>query len=204
MFLLITTRCLHILLKADKNLLDKDKTPVFKDSYNVFRKTALSFFIMVGWINAPSERGKSESEIIADISDSEIRRFISHGINIVANVQHLALSRQYIPGMKYASCSFFWDLTPRLTVGLCRQIRQWLEEAHDDMKFFSEHRLSVDVLAPVFPSDPVEFRKCTDKTINVINSLIPKKEWQKNDDEFLDENTMNKVDQVKLMMLHFE
>ncbi|MCP4104304.1 MAG: hypothetical protein GY749_02030, partial [Desulfobacteraceae bacterium] len=204
LFLLITTRCMYELLKADKTLLDRDKTPVLKDTGNIYRKTAVSFFIMVGWLSDPSAKGKSESELLDSIPDSQILQFIRHAADTVSKVQYRALSKQYIPGMKYASSSFIWDLMPRLTIGICRQIRHWLEEMHDETQFLSDYNLSVDVIAPVFPHDPEEFLKAVKKSLDTVNSLIPDEEWQKHDDEFLDEDIMKRVSEVKLMLLHFE
>ncbi|MCP4105857.1 MAG: hypothetical protein GY749_10020 [Desulfobacteraceae bacterium] len=204
LFLLITTRCLHELLKADNTMLDKEKTPVLKDFGDIYRKTAVSFFIMVGWLSDPSAKGKSESELLDSIPDSQIHRFIRQATDIVGKVQYRALSKQYIPGMKYASSSFLWDLMPRLTIGMCRRIRRWLEEMHDEIQFLSDYNLSVDVIAPVFPHDPEEFLKAVKKSLDTVNSLIPDDEWEKHDDEFLDEDIMKRVSEVKLMLLHFE
>lgn len=203
-FLFITTRCLRMLVKTDPSLADREKKPELRDVHNVYQKTALSLFLMNGWLTAPSDKCRAESEILGNIPDSEIRNFLKFAVKIVDHVQFLALSRHYLPSAKYSSCCFFWDLMPKLTVGVCKKVRQWLMDARESARYLSENRLAVDVIAPLFPKDPEAFQRTMDKTIDTINSLIPKKEWQKDDDDFLDESVMREVSKVKLMLLHFD
>lgn len=201
LFLLATTRCLRELLLHDDDLFDAQKMPELLDRGNVFRKVALSFFVMLGWIDEPASTGIN-TETMPDVAAANMQKLMRFILPQVKKHQYVALSKQYIPNIKYTYCCLFWDLLPALTVGLCQQILTWLEEAKNDMAFLLDNNLSVDVIAPHFPYEPQAFVACLDATIARIRSLIPDHEWQKPPDALLDDATMQAIAPVKLMLLN--
>jgi hypothetical protein len=102
--------------------------------------------------------------------------------------EHSVLSRTYLPNILYAFSCFAWDCLPRPTVGLCKQVVQWLTQAHSLALRLADERLAVYSFATCYSymQDPTAFARCVDSVLKRIRQLLPADVLEHDDAVFLD------------------
>lgn len=204
-FLLGYTQGLLELLAADDSLFSQVKRPRFEGTQNIFTHVGIRFFSFAGWIKTDVV-GETEGESFRQFTDSEARNITKILLYLMSVYENSVLSRNNFPSIKYSLCCLFWDFCPVLTVGLCKQLLLWLEEAHTEAENFIRKNIAIYSLAEYLGpfQSPKEFMKCIDITVETIRNIIPEAILQQNDETLLDDRTLQEVSKVKLMFLHID
>ena len=194
-----TDALMELLHKEDEdieNLFSKDNQGIC-DTDNVFKKVGKCFFSVLGLLE----------DIESIDEDSKIETLVELLRSLIKAYENSVLARNYIPNIKYAFCCLIWDFVPKLTVGLCNQILRWLEEAKTEAKELIEQNISVYSIATCFVQlqPPEDFVECINRTIEIIEKIIPNDILQQsNQNIFLNDDLQKQISKVKLMFLHID
>lgn len=206
LFWLLYARGLRELLKEDKSksLFIRDQQGLV-DNYNILKRVGMSFFSILGWIEKDFLE-KLDEDPLTQLVNSETQQLVKILLHLINIYENSVLARNYIPNIKYAFCCLIWDFVPKLTVGLCKQILIWLEEAITVAKKLCKDKIAIYSTAAYFLQfqSPEGFIDCMNTAVKTIKNIISDDILKQSDNTFLDDKTLAELSKVKLMFLHID
>ncbi|PID55994.1 hypothetical protein CSB45_13655 [candidate division KSB3 bacterium] len=202
-FLLLYNSCLQELLEHNEEFLSQLDFLNFEDPHNVYTNVILRYLSLIGWVRENFSQSP-DADSMTRLSEKTYREIVKLIVSELGTkmFQHAVLLRSYIPNNQYSYCCLLWDFAPKLTIGLGKYILTTLQEARDNALALTNEHINIFALAPQFPVNPEKFAHFMEYVMERVNALIPAYEWQKDDEEFFDDETQATISRVKLGLLY--
>ena len=184
------------LFSSGEKLFDKTKYASLTDNHNLLRKAGIRFFTGMGWL-------KNDLYIDGNLNESSFYGLLLTLRNIVARLEISMFARSYVPMVKYGICILLWDFVPYLTIGICKQILNILNEVRIETEKLSNDNLLVYQMSINFTL-PDKFLSLVQEAIDLINKYVTADELKKDDNSFIDADKFNEMSKRKLILLELD
>jgi hypothetical protein len=190
------TLCLSELLSGGIIAEGKGNDAVIPGIHRIFKNISIRVFRSIGWLrDEPLAAGNK-------IEDTFQNLLITINM-VIARYENLVLCRSNIPFIKYTVALTLWDFTPAITPQICRMTLEWLKQACNETEKLIADNISVYHIA--YGNISAEkFLLRIRNIIGVIYQYITDDELQQEQDSPLVQKKMNKLSDLKLMLLDLE